>query len=1009
MLLLFACLLPRRIPNPVPVLPDFSSFFRGSIDDTQSSSPILLIKPSHSSSYHHDYDGVGFLRLIHLNCRSLKTALKFEILSNHCSNDYDIVCCSETWFTDAIASTHSLINFSHFYSCRSAPSHGGGVSVFIRNGIDVLSVSYHLLAEEHVQVICLDVSFLNLSFTLIVVYSSNYLHASSLSEFLLGYVDVSKTYLLTGDLNVDLRSDTSGVSDFVGKMGDLNLLPLHKLITRPASSTCLDHFWVSNDGVLLIKDVRIINSLELSDHYPISLFLSAPSSPSFQAVSPGDTCRIFSKSNYSRFHSLLRSMDWSGLFGCSTVDQAFEVFSISLGCAYQHSFPLVPTLARSRPSPWYSERLRRLASKLNTLGYRYFRLGCLGYKAKFYQCRSSYRRQVRIARFRHTRRSINAFRNSPKRLWRFINSSCGRTRSSVSLPSSLSSPSGLQTDTVDILNAFADHFAVIGQRTASTVQNVGPDCSPLEFLPSSGSRCFSLRFIDPQILTLLVPKMDTSYKGAVKNVPDKVIRSSIALLAVPIAFLFNLSLATSTFPSSFKSSSITPLYKCKGSKSDPNSYRPISLIPFLSKLFERCIKDQLEAYLESFSYFSPSQHGFLSGRSTDTALCEIAEFARQGSASGNVVVGVFLDVAKAFDCVSHPVLLNILSRLGVDQRSINWLSSFLSDRTITVRAGGMSSSARLVNIGLAQGSVLGPFLFIVYLNVILLAANAMSTDLRLVSYADDTSILFRLGKDSRDCGVDTLNSHLNLILSYFDFLRLSINVNKTQVIAFRDRRTLLPAELQNIRMRGSQVTLVPSVICLGIILDSNFGWTSHIKLLRGRLLSVIAIIHRLRRVGLPTNILLSVVRSLFEPLLSYGIVLWGSSPSSTLRPLEVCQNNAFRAVFGLNYRVSVRHLYDQHKLLPLNKLYILKMSALSFRSVHGMLSPFLSTRFVVASSPIRNDRHLNIQVRPAFTNYLAASPVNQVIAVWNSLPTSLKGISDPIRFKSQLKTFLYSD
>lgn len=289
----------------------------------------------------------------------------------------------------------------------------------------------------------------------------------------------------------------------------------------------------------------------------------------------------------------------------------------------------------------------------------------------------------------------------------------------------------------------------------------------------------------------------------------------------------------------------------------------------------------------------------------------------------------------------------------------------------------------------------------------LLSSNRLSPDLRVISYADDTSVLFRVRKDFLAFDISRLNVYLEEILSYFDSLKLSINVNKTQVIAFRSNRACPSLVHAPILIRGSAIVLLPSVSCLGLTLDANLGWSSHVSSVRSRLLGVIAILHRLRRIGVPSATLLIILRALFEPLLSYCVPLWGSASPSTLRPLEVTQRNAFRAVFGMRYRDSVSHLFNVHKFLTLSKLYLFKMSCLAFRSVHGMLTPSLSTHFVDAPSPLRNDRHLNIPTQSNSANYLITSPVNQVISVWNSLSSELKSESHYGHFKSGLKDYVF--
>jgi len=224
-----------------------------------------------------------------------------------------------------------------------------------------------------------------------------------------------------------------------------------------------------------------------------------------------------------------------------------------------------------------------------------------------------------------------------------------------------------------------------------------PPCSRdeeffLNFLPTGSS--FSLKYIDPSLLVKEIRAMDTSLKGSISAIPDKVVKASIHYLAVPVAFIFNLSIYTSTCPNDFKVAEVVPIYKGKGSRSEPGNYRPISLTVLLAKLFERCIKLQLTDFLNSLNFFSDHQHGFLENRSTETALCDIMEFVLCGCAGGNAVLGVFLDVSKAFDCVSFVILEKIFGHIGFTDKTINWFSSLIQNRDILVKASGFSSSRK---------------------------------------------------------------------------------------------------------------------------------------------------------------------------------------------------------------------------------------------------------------------------------------------------------------------------
>jgi len=380
-----------------------------------------------------------------------------------------------------------------------------------------------------------------------------------------------------------------------------------------------------------------------------------------------------------------------------------------------------------------------------------------------------------------------------------------------------------------------------------------------------------------------------------------------------------------------------------------------------------------------------------------------------GCVGGGIVVGVFLDIAKAFDCISHTVLLSVLSDIGCDAQTLSWFSSFLGGRQVRVIGDHTHSSFRVMDLGLAQGSTLGPFLFIIYLNIVLKFANSISPNLCAIAYADDTTILFRSNQNSIDADLKTLASFLEMIMKCFDYLKLSINVQKTQLILFSPNKSSPIGSIPDFYVRGVKLPLMEKVICRGITLDRHFSWQPYAGIVCTKLNKVIATLHRLSRVGVPQKTLILLLKSLFIPVVSYGILVWGSTFNSTLHPLSVCYNNALRVIFKINRRTSVTHLYKLHDLLDVKSTFRFHMCCFAFQSVHNLLPHQLNSHVPHRDVPLRNDRHLNLPLRPVLSDYMSRSPLNQVTTQWNSLPTHLKTISNLSKFKTELKLYLLSN
>ena len=590
-----------------------------------------------------------------------------------------------------------------------------------------------------------------------------------------------------------------------------------------------------------------------------------------------------------------------------------------------------------------------------------------------------------------------------------MNSTLGRTRPATPILVGLTAD-----DSACIkarLDVFAEYFSTIGAKVArsgdASRMSPGPQ-SLAHVLGPIRQSDLTFAFINPYSLPTICKRMKLSYSRSASSVPSKVIASSIECLSVPIAFLFNLSLNTGSYPPQFKHSSVIPIYKGKGAKADPANYRPISLSPFLSKLFEKALLTRLNHDSVTSNLLSPHQHGFRQGFSTDTALCEISQFIVTSFDEGYLVIGVFLDLTKAFDSLDHTILLRVLHHYGMDARSIAWTESYLRERVLSVSQGNLLSRQCPISHGVPQGSVLGPLLFLFFIDVILVHVNSLSDNLRAVAFADDTTLLFRLNKREPDLSSDlsSINSALLRVAEAFDALHLSVNPTKTQAILFRPRGVPRDFALPtNIFWQHVPLSLVDHVTCLGVTFDCSLSWKPHVIRMRSKLNSIVFHLHRLRRMGYPRSLLLVIFKLLFNSSLTYGVAVWGTCTPNVRKPLQTAQNHALRAVHGLPRRSPARLLYRRCNILDLQASINYRWATLAFLAGRASLPPSLVLgRLRFPSSRRRNSLDL---VPPDFkTGADRLSPLVCLAATWNSLPYGIKASPTYPSFKKLLKQYL---
>ena len=375
--------------------------------------------------------------------------------------------------------------------------------------------------------------------------------------------------------------------------------------------------------------------------------------------------------------------------------------------------------------------------------------------------------------------------------------------------------------------------------------------------------------------------------------------------------MINRCIRDSIFPDVLKIASVTPIFK-KGDINDPSNYRPISILPVVSKIYEALLKNQIVNYFESNSLFASEQFGFRKDRSTTLAVGRFVEFVVACFEDSSCCEASFLDLTKAFDCVSHVILIRKLYMYNFKPEACKLISSYLSNRMQYVKYNGHCSSHELIKSGVPQGSILGPIIFLIYINDLPEAIGEFAS----VLYADDTTLLTR--GLTRGGALASHSETLDAPETWFRSNQLSLNQSKSLRMTMSVRGG----------HEGDQ-----SVKFLGVFVDSGLTWRAHCEHLEGRLRSAVFLLRRLSETCSP-----SVVRvayfSLFHSHISYGLLIWGHT--ATLQRIFRLQRRAIRIVAGLQYRDDCRNAFTQLRVLTLPSLYVFQ----SLKYVHGNIQRY---------------------------------------------------------------------
>ena len=366
-----------------------------------------------------------------------------------------------------------------------------------------------------------------------------------------------------------------------------------------------------------------------------------------------------------------------------------------------------------------------------------------------------------------------------------------------------------------VANTFAKYFSSVGNTLENSLGH--SDQCPISHIDRN-SNSFAIFPVTQAEISKIIGNLKNTHTD-LNNISVNLFKSVGNLLSAPLAKIISNSFTLGIFPECLKCAKITPIYK-KYEKYLYTNYRPISSLPFISKIFERCMANRIVSFFNKFELFSDRQFGFLKNRSTKDAIFNFTESIYDALDSKNHNISILVDLKAAFDTVNHAILLKKLERYGIRGQCLQWFQSYLKDRKFRVRIGKAFSDEKTLNIGIPQGSILGPILFIIYNNDLPCISNRLMTTL----FADDTN--FSLSHNDYDSMVGILNGELTKIQDWTVANRLTINNTKTELLLFSNLRNSHNNE--QVILNGSFVSYVDHAKFLGVIIDNKINFKNYI-------------------------------------------------------------------------------------------------------------------------------------------------------------------------------------
>lgn len=613
--------------------------------------------------------------------------------------------------------------------------------------------------------------------------------------------------------------------------------------------------------------------------------------------------------------------------------------------------------------------------------------------------RQKVKKQCEMAKKEFYQKTINENCKNPKKLWNNLKEISGKktTHQTNFIHDDFGNPIEDPLDTAETFNEFFANIFSSANSNITSLDSYNQEVLQNYVQSKIDAYCkFNIPLVSEEFVKKQLSSLNINKSTGLDGIGTRFLKSSVNVIANPITKIINLSISKCKFPQKFKMAKITPIYK-KGPKSDRNNYRPISILPVLSKLIEKHITDHLKTFLEENKLLHTQQSGFRTNHSCETALTAVIDNWIEAINNKNLVGTIFLDLTKAFDLVNHSILLQKLKLYNCSTNSIQWFTSYLSNRTQTVSVSGTLSSSRPITAGVPQGSVLGPLLFIIYINDLPLHLNNSDIDM----FADDTTVS-AYGKSFTSVQ-NALQTELTTIERWCTQNSMVPNITKTKVMHISATNQIQTPDyslsLQNTILENSTTEKL-----LGIHVDQHLNWKQQVDNTLKKCNSYLYLLLRIKNfLSIPSRKLF--FNAYILPHLDYCSTIWGNCNNDLLEKLHKFQKRAARVILDKDYLAPTEELFTQLGWMKFNDRVNYKKSILMYKALNNQTPDYIQNKFQHTQ-----DRH-NINLRSSTQNKLYVPKPRLEFArksfaysgakLWNDIPQTVQTAQSLAQFKSR--------
>lgn len=854
------------------------------------------------------------LRILTQNIRSVnKNFDGLQLLLNRLAIDLDIIVLTECWLSK-VSKIPNLPSFRVYLTKRNY-NQNDGIIIYVKDDINARVVE----PENTEEINCLVVTMADCA--IIGVYRPH--EFTKTQKFTKSIDKIITTFkqpniVLIGDMNIDIKhgNDTSKSSDYTEFLAMQGLLPTHTFLTT--SKSCMDHCFIKTT----LPVTTIVCYSTVTDHASVLTALDRSIKKEIQKPT------TLTKTDYNAVIQDLGKINWEEIITGNDPEEATNLLlKIIKETTSKHSNSCFLSRRKTNLKPWITPGLIRCLQHRDRLHLKLKKdPNNLILQISYIRYRRTCNKILKNLKNSYFRNELHKNENNAKNQWRTIKKICYMDKSGNNASEILNLKSSPQVS----VNYANKYFVQVGKGLAKGILDRS-QLSEAELIKMVDSRhknsnSFVLLPTDEDEIKRVINSLRSNWSSGWDCISSIFLKRTSNVLAKPISLICNLSFERGIFPKALKKSIVIPIHKA-GDRDNVSNYRPISLLPTLAKVLEKLINKRLMNFLEKYNILQPNQYGFRNGKSTSDAIEQVTSFIVNSLDKSKKCLGIFLDLAKAFDTVSVPILLKKLDSIGIRGQPLRLLADYMTDRKQSLKVNDTVSNEELVHYGVPQGSVLGPTLFLIYINDL---CRLTLLNGQIVTFADDTVLLFH-GKSWRNVN-ELADEGFRLVTKWLDNNLLTLNATKTKFISFSIRSNTQPppnsicikahyCSRKDVQCDCTKLQEVSHIRYLGVIIDKNLNWQEHVLVLTGRVKRLVYIFRTLRYVC-DSKLLFSVYYALCQSILTYGISAWGGTAKSTLITLERAQRTVLKVMMFKKFLYPTSTLYSETPVLSVRQLFI---------------------------------------------------------------------------------------